>query len=177
MAWISKFNLPRSVLKSLSVLLSPLVAPLKSIFYFFFFFLPFLVASLKRGKPVCILPWKKRQRCAKAKKKHAGKSVKTEVQTSKVDCVMSSLERTKVSGIKTKGHVTRNQHSSGTKSHPAMFYSYYIAKGNALQYRKICAPKRRPCDGFFGCYDEGSIRGKKAGTGRFNCAIIGMNLT
>jgi len=122
------------------------------------------VASLKRGKPVCILPWKKRQRCAKAKKKHAGKSVKTEVQTSKVDCVISSLERTKVSGIKTKGHVTRNQHSSGTKSHPAMFYSYYIAKGNALQYRKICAPKRRPCDGFFGCYDEGSIRGKKAGT-------------
>ena len=90
---------------------------------------------------------------------------------------MSSLERTKVSGIKTRGHVTRTQHASGAKSHPAMFYSYYIAKGNALQYRKICAPKRRPCDGFFGCYDEGSIRGKKSTTGRFILAIVGMNLT
>lgn len=124
------------------------------------------VGSLKRGKPVCILPWKKRQRCAKGKKKHTGKGIKNEGQTSKVDCVMSSLERTKVSGIKTRGHVSRTQHASGTKSHPAMFYSYYIAKGNALQYRKICAPKRRPCDGFFGCYDEGSIRGKTSATGK-----------
>lgn len=97
------------------------------------------------------------------KKKHAGKSSKHETHTSTVDCVKSSLERTKVSGIKTRGHVTRNQQGIGTKSHPAMFYSYYIAKGNALQYRKICAPKRRTCDGYFGCYDEGSIRDKKAG--------------
>lgn len=120
-------------------------------------------ASLKRGKPVCILPWKKRKRGAKVKKKQKEKASKHEAQTSNVDCVASSLERAKVSGIKAKSHVTRYQQGIGTKSHPAMFYSYYIAKGNAIQYRKICTPKRRPCDGYFGCCDDGSVRGKKSG--------------
>lgn len=76
---------------------------------------------------------------------------------------MSSLERAKVSGIKIRSHVTRYQQGIGTKSHPAMFYSYYIAKGHVVQYRKICAPKRRPCDGYFGCCDDGSVRIKKTG--------------
>ena len=75
----------------------------------------------------------------------------------------SSLERAKVTGIKARSHVTRYQQGIGTKSHPAMFYSYYIAKGNAILYRKICAPKGRSCDGYFGCCDDGSIRGKIAG--------------
>lgn len=119
--------------------------------------------SLKRGKPVCILPWKKRQRGPNIKKKHKGKSSKRGEKASSVDCVMSSLERSKVTGIKTRGHVCRYQLGIGTKSHPAMFFSYYIAKANAVQYRKIYTPKRRPCDGFFGCYDDASIRGKKAG--------------
>lgn len=79
------------------------------------------------------------------------------------DGFTSLLEKTKVTSNNTKGHVIKDQQGNGTKSHPAMFYSYYIAKGNAVQYRQICAPKRRPCDGFYGCYDEGSIRGKKAG--------------
>ena len=42
-----------------------------------------------------------------------------------------------------------------------MFYSYYVAKG--YEYRKICAPKRRACDGYFGCYDESTIERKEAG--------------
>ena len=118
---------------------------------------------MKKGKPVCILPWKKRKRCTKLKKKHTGKASKNEAQKGNVDCVMSSLERTKVSGIKARSHVTRYQQGIGTKSHPAMFYSYYISKGNAVQYRKICAPKPRPCDGYFGCCDDGSVRVKKPG--------------
>lgn len=118
--------------------------------------------SLKKGKPVCILPWKKRKIPSKAKNpKKAMRSSKGSEKES--DGFTSLLEKTKVTSNNTKGHVIKDQQGNGTKSHPAMFYSYYIAKGNAVQYRQICAPKRRPCDGFYGCYDEGSIRGKKAG--------------
>ena len=117
---------------------------------------------MKRGKPVCILPWKKRKISSKVKKpKKAVESLKSSEKES--DGFTSLLEKTKVTSNSTKGHVIKDEQGNGTKCHPAMFYSYYIAKGNAVQYRQICAPKRRPCDGFYGCYDEGSIRGKKAG--------------
>ncbi|XP_068700859.1 uncharacterized protein [Montipora foliosa] len=119
-------------------------------------------ASLKRGKPVCILPWKKRNRGPKVKKnKKEARNSKASAQ--ELDGITLSLERTKVADTNVKSHVTRCHQGIGTKCHPALFYSYYIAKGNAVQYRKIWAPKPRPCDGFFGCYEDGSISQKKAG--------------
>lgn len=122
-------------------------------------------SSLKRRKPVCILPWKKRQRrCPKIKKKRKGKNAKHETKSPKVDCVISSLERTIVSGIRARVHAAKHSQGTGTKSHPALFYSHFIGKGSSIPSRKICAPKKDPpCDGYFGCHGDGSMRGKAKG--------------
>lgn len=131
-------------------------------------------SSLKRRKPVCILPWKKRQRrCPKIKKKRKGKNAKHETKSPKVDCVISSLERTIVSGIRARVHAAKHSQGTGTKSHPALFYSHFIGKGSSIPSRKICAPKKDPpCDGYFGCHGDGSMRGKAKGETQCFCWVL-----
>ncbi|XP_031566074.1 uncharacterized protein LOC116301193 isoform X2 [Actinia tenebrosa] len=134
----------------------------------------------RRRHPVCIIPWKKRQPSVKTsrKKKTTTKQTKPKPPTrsdsmdayyvTKVDCVTSTLEKSKVNGIKLRIRPKIPLQSQSTKSHPAMFYSYFVSKG--CQYRKACAPKRRSCDGFFGCHDgedtkecKGECKGKRKG--------------
>lgn len=137
-------------------------------------FIVYLGSSLKRRKPVCILPWKKRQRrCPKIKKKTKGKNAKHETKSPKVDCVISSLERTIVSGIRARVHAAKHSQGTGTKSHPALFYSHFIGKGSSIPSRKICAPKKDPpCDGYFGCHGDGSMRGKAKGETQCFCWVL-----
>ncbi|XP_020893293.1 uncharacterized protein LOC110232434 [Exaiptasia diaphana] len=133
----------------------------------------------RRRRPVCIIPWKKRPSIIKSSKKNKSSTKQPKPKSNqrpdstdayyvtKVDCVTSTLERTRVSGIKLRIRPKVPPQTQSTKSHPAMFYSYFVSKG--CQYRKACAPKRRSCDGFFGCHDgddhckdsKGKRKGKK----------------
>ena len=102
-------------------------------------------ACTKR-KPVCLVPWKKRQTFKSARKSRAkspGHNSGAQDSTQARAATCSGLSH------------------SRTKSHPAMFYSYYLAKG--YEYRKICAPKKRACDGYFGCDDFNRFDSSEAG--------------
>ena len=69
-----------------------------------------------------------------------------------------------MSGIRARVHAAKHSQGTGTKSHPALFYSHFIGKGSSIPSRKICAPKKDPpCDGYFGCHGDGSMRGKAKG--------------
>ncbi|XP_032242226.1 uncharacterized protein LOC116620702 [Nematostella vectensis] len=147
----------------------------------------------RRRRPVCIIPWKKRhstlQRTGKKKKQQATRppiaptpsladlaSMDT-YYSSKVDCATALTDAVetrpkppagavKVMAIaEAKPTVTplepHQQQSQSTKTHPAMFYSYFVSKG--YQYKKACAPKRRSCDGVFGCHDDTDARHKCKG--------------
>ncbi|KAK3741582.1 hypothetical protein QZH41_012526 [Actinostola sp. cb2023] len=137
----------------------------------------------RRRRPVCIIPWKKRTSTIKSSKKRKPSTKQPKPKpnprpdstdayyVTKVDCVTSTLEKTKVSGIKLRIRPKVQPQTQSTTSHPAMFYSYFVSKG--CQYRKACAPKRRSCDGFFGCHDGDDIpkdsKGKRKGITQCQC--------
>lgn len=78
-----------------------------------------------------------------------------------------------MSGIRERVHAAKHSQGTGTKSHPALFYSHFIGKGSSIPSRKICAPKKDPpCDGYFGCHGDGSMRGKAKGETMFLLGLV-----
>lgn len=102
------------------------------------------------------MPWKKRPK-QKNVKKSQGNATQPRLSPSYDDYRNSIASKPPQATPEPQ----RSMKCSGLKSHPAMFYSYYLAKG--YEYRKICAPKKRACDGYFGCHDANSIDRKATG--------------
>lgn len=83
-----------------------------------------------------------------------------------------------MSGIRARVHAAKHSQGTGTKSHPALFYSHFIGKGSSIPSRKICAPKKDPpCDGYFGCHGDGSMRGEAKGELQCFCWVLLLMLT
>ena len=135
--------------------------------------------SLKKGKPVCRVPWKRRTSNlpSKPSKKRTAQAQITPTISTKVDMTASTMK------LEQAGHAISlgsqlakaascaSRNARGLKSHPGVFYSYGVVSG--LHYRTACLPKRRSCDGYFGCCDEHIC----SNTGRYHMPSTCKQLT
>ena len=111
------------------------------------------------------MPWKRRSNGVQSKnhkKKPVQVSTKSVVKTNDYYANKNYMKDKEIT--KSAGHMTSmkstlshavscaSRNARGLKSHPGMFYSYGVVNG--FHYRTACLPKRRSCDGYFGCCED-----------------------